>query len=30
VWRDGRMVAPVFQRPATPAPTLTVIFNAIR
>jgi hypothetical protein len=29
------MVAPVFQRPATPAaplpaPTLTVIFNAIR
>jgi hypothetical protein len=35
VWRDGRMVALVFQRPATPAapppaPTLTVIFNASR
>ena len=35
VWRDGRMVVTLFQRPATPAapppaPTLTVIFNAIR
>ena len=35
VWRDGRMVVTLFQRPATPAapppaPTLTVIVNAIR
>ena len=35
VWRDGRMVVTLFQRPATPeapppAPTLTVIVHAIR
>jgi len=35
VWRDGSMVVALFRPPATPAapppaPTLTVIFNAIR